>query len=588
MGSNNTTTSAENAFSSDSDRLDSWKDIAVYLKRDVRTVRRWEEKEHLPVHRHLHSKRGSVYASKAELDAWWNQGGPRVDVPSRPAAAGRPLRWVWPIALVVALVLVTGLYFVRQRSASISSGRLRLLVLPFDNLSGDPGQEYLSDGITEEVITQLGRSQPEGLALIARTSAMQYKQLHKGVGEIGREMNADLVLEGSVRTGGGRVRIAAQLIRVRDETHLWAEEYDRELRDILGLQSDVSQAVAQQIRLKLTAPLPAKAVRTNDPEAFELYLKGRYVLNRRTGGRELARKYFQDAIDKDPTFADAYAGLAESLVRIAFFGPTPSLQAWGDAEAAAGRALELDETLPAAHSVMAGIRLYHDWNFAEAQRENLRAIALNPNDANAHAGYANLLQSLGLTEEAILERRRALELEPLRVDLATWLGREYVFARKYDEAIKQFKEALQLDNRYAPAVDGLADVYARKGMYLESASEQVRLLNLKQQSETAATFDRIHAAAGYVAAARMLDEKALENYRKRPAETNSWNVAFTYARLGDRKAALQWLEKAYAMRDPGLLLILVDPDVDTLRSDPRFEDLVRRMHFPPPDIRHSH
>lgn len=567
---------------SGSDRLDSWKDIAVYLKRDVRTVRRWEQKEHLPVHRHQHSKRGSVYASKTELDAWWNHG--RRPMEASPSTAPRRPWLGSSIVLVVVLLALSAGYSIWYHSASAlrsEPSRPKLAVLPFENLSGDPEKEYLSDGFTEELITQLGRSQLNGLGVIARTSAMRYKQLPKSADEIGRELDVDYLLEGSVQTSGDRIRITAQLIRVRDQTHLWAEEYERPFSDVLALQRDISQAVAHQIHLKLTRPGDRLGVHPTDPEAYQLYLKGRYLLNRRTGGRLLARQYLEQAITKDQTYAAAYAGLAEAYIRIARFGPQPASEAFPKAEAAVTRALELDGTLPAAHSAAATIRLMRYWDFDGAEREHQSAIALNPSDANAHASYAHLLTMTGHIDAAILEQKRALELDPARADLMTGLGTAYVFARQYDEALRQYRQALQLDPTYVPAADGIADLHARTGKYPEAAAEQIRTLNMRRQPDLASAFEREYREHGYAAASQLLDRQALKHYMKQPPEMNSWNIAFTYARLGNREAAFEWLGKAYAIRDPGLLQLRVDPDVDNLRSDPRFSELLRQISFPP-------
>lgn len=566
----------------DSDRLDSWKEIAAYLRRDVRTVRRWEQKERLPVHRHQHHQRGSVYAYRSELDAWWQNGRPRLELAEKLRPAVWRLGW-WLIPGTMVLVLALAAYITLRPSkmAPPAAGKVTLAVLPFANLSGDPGQEYLCSGFTEEMITRLGRLSPGQLRVTARTSTLQYKDSTPVISEIGRELGADYVLQGSLRHAGDRIRITARLIRVHDQTHLWTQEYDRQLRDMLLLHSEVAEAIAREIQLRLPLQPPSPALRAGPvhPGAYQLFLKGRYHLNRGTGGREKARRYFEQAIAEDPNHGPSYAGLAEAYTRIAMFGPLRPQEAWRKAEAAARKALEIDETLPDAHTSLGTILHLRQWDWEGARGEFLRALALNPSDANAHSAYARYLRTQSRMEEAIAERKLALGADPLRVDLISRLGEEYVFARHYDEAIAQFQGALELEPNYTRALSGLADAYERNGMRAEAAAARIKLLHLDGSREVADAFERLYRTKGYSAAARFWDEKQAEEYQQNP-DINCWNLAFMYARLGEKEKALYWLEKAYEARDAGLTQIQVDPDVDSLRSEPRFQAIVRRLGIP--------
>jgi tetratricopeptide (TPR) repeat protein len=254
--------------------------------------------------------------------------------------------------------------------------------------------------------------------------------------------------------------------------------------------------------------------------------------------------------------------------------------AWAKAEAAAKQALQIDDQMPDGHVSLGLVKLVHEWDWGTAKNELLRAIEVSPNDEHAHSGYAFYLRMAGRMDEALQERRWALELDPLRVDLVVQLADDYVFTRRYDEAIAEFRKALELEATYIPAVDGLADAYARKGMYREAAPEELKLLRLRNQPELAAAFDQVNRSKGYVAATRLVDENKLQKFQERP-ELNQWNLAYTYARLADKESALRWLEMAYQQRDPGVLQIRVDPDVDSLRSDFRFQDILRRLGTPP-------
>src|SRR3989475_8860445 len=325
------------------------------------------------------------------------------------------------------------------RYPASAAARVMLVVLPFENLPGEPQEEYLSDGLTEEMITQLGRLHPERLGVIARTSAMQYKNTDKRTDQIGSELGVAYVLEGSLRRAGDRVRISAQLIQVRDQTHLWAESYERDLRDILALQSDVAQAIARQIELKLTPQQQARLARGRpiDPRAYELYSKGRYFWNKRSEeGYRRAIQYFQQAIARDSEYAPAYAGLADAY---ALLGSMPNVElprseAMPRARTAAIKALALDVGLAEAHTSLAFVQLHFDMGVPAAERECTRALQLNPGYPTAHHWYAFWLLAHGRAEEALQEVRAAQRLDPLSLIINTDVGAMLYYGRRHDEA----------------------------------------------------------------------------------------------------------------------------------------------------------
>src|SRR5216684_3367788 len=406
-------------------RLESWKEIAAYLGRDVTTVRRWEKREGLPVHRLHHSKLGSVYAYTKELDAWRDE---RAPTDARDAPDARQLSEVIQrgvrarTAVVLAalvLALAAGLiWFVRERTtilpASASGGVRTLAVLPLQNFSGNPEQDYLSDGMTEALIARL--SSIHALRVISRTSAMRFKGTRKSVPTIGKELNVDAVIEGSVLRSGNKIRVTVQLIRADTDEHLWSGTYDRELQDVLALQSDVTQGIAGHIESAVTgaqrgSPVPPRTVAR---DVYEAYLKGRFALHKNSrAGLEEALLHFQAAVDADGTFAPAYAGLAatHATLGLVFYGEPPG-ETRPKMLVAARKALELDPELAEARVLLADA-LQRDWHWAEAEAEYRQAIELSPSDASAHAGLADWLLCQGRTEEALTSARRAQELDPL-------------------------------------------------------------------------------------------------------------------------------------------------------------------------------
>ncbi|MGE5357731.1 MAG: TPR end-of-group domain-containing protein [Bacteroidales bacterium] len=573
------------ATSEQGGRLDSWKEIAAYFQRDVRTVRRWEAAEGLPVHRHRHRERGSVYAYAPELDAWWSS---RLSSEGRaPNAAPAPVaprvstRWRWGLACVALLTAAAAVYFaVRLRAplGPISGRPLRIVVLPFESPKGDGADEPLGDVVAGDIVSKLARVAPESLAVVAYTSASAYRGTGKRVGQIGRELRVDYLLEGGLRRAAAGLLVTVRLVATSDETLLKVWEYTRPSDTLAGLADDVADGVAKSVGLtaRQRGPATAGGHPPIDGEAYDLYLRARYHLDRRTGQLALAQRYLQEALARAPDFAPAHAALGDALSRVARSRPDLEPDAWARAEASAKRALALDGRLALGHVVVGTIALFRDWDWPGAEASFRRAVALDPEEPEARNGYAAYFRAAGLMDEAIVQRQRALSADPVNVTLITRLGDDYTFARQLDAAISQFRRALELEPDNRAALDSLADACGRRGLEQEALERRTRLLMLQGAKSDAEEFERVFRSEGYRAAERWLDRKHLERFSRNPS-VNAWNLAFTYARLGDKESAFRCLEEAFARRDPGLLLLRVDPDVDNLRSDPRFAALVRRL-----------
>jgi TolB-like protein len=466
-----------------------------------------------------------------------------------------------------------------------------LAVLPFENLSGDPEQDYFSDGLTEEMITQLGRLQPERLSVIARTSAMTYKGSNKTVDQIGRELGVDYILEGSVRLSraksrdrdADRVRISAQLIQVCNQTHLWAESYDRDLRDILTLQSEVARAIVREIKVAVTPEETRRlaSARPVNPEAYEAYLKGRfhwYKLSREHF--DTALEYFQLAREKDPHYALAYAGIAYVWLSRGDCGLIPPREAFPNAKAAALKAIELDDTLAEVHVILANCRFIYEWDWGGAETQFQRAIQLNPNYADAHFFYSDFLISMRRSEEALAEVERALELDPLNFFFQCFFGWHLVYLGRYDDAIAQLRKTISKEPNFPAAHLGLWGAFHRKGMYEEALAEAKKFFLLLGSSEVAETLARGCAGAGgYTCAMRLAAETLAA--RSKLAYVPAIRIARLYAHAGEKDRALGWLEKAYEEREPPLVHLRVGWDWHSLRDEPRFQDILRRLNFPP-------
>jgi TolB-like protein/Tfp pilus assembly protein PilF len=449
-----------------------------------------------------------------------------------------------------------------------------LAVLPLENLSRDPEQEYFAEGLTEALITTLAKIGE--LRVVSRTSIMQYKRVHKPLREIARELEVDAIVEGTVLRAGDRVRITAQLIDAAKETHLWAESYERDLRDVLALQSEAAQAIAREIQVKLTPQEQAHMARVRrvDPEAYEAYLKGRYHWNRRPGIRK-SIEYFEQAIAKDPTYAAAYAGLADCLSALTAWGHVPGCV---KAKELAERALELDHSSGEAHTSLAFAAMY-DYDFLTAQREFERSIELNPRYGTAHHLFGFYLGLMGRYEEAYTELQRAIRLDPLSSLANALLGYIYLYARRYDQAIEQFVKTLELDPDSAFAQCGLGWAYRCKSLHEPAMAALRKSVELWHGPSPLSWLGEAYAAGGRRDEAHQVLEQLHELSKQR--YVTPYGVGRVYAALGEKEEALHWLETAYCKRAEWMVLLKVDPCLDDLRPDPRFQDLLRRMNFPP-------
>jgi TolB-like protein/Tfp pilus assembly protein PilF len=578
--------SPRNGPDSQGRRLESWKEIATYLGRDVTTVRRWEKREGLPVRRLHHSRLGSVYAYTAELDAWRNERATGAATSGMEAtqASRQTGRRIWTLITLAALglVLAGGLaWFWRNRSAepptSASSLIRSIAVLPLNNMSGDPEQDYLADGMTEALIGQLATIQ--GLRVISRTSSMQFKGTRSSVPEIAKKLNVQAVVEGSVIRSGDRIRITAQLIQGDSDVHLWSGTFDRELRDVLALQSDVARGVARKIEIAVGAKNgDLVAARTVAPAVYESYLKGRFELNKDTrNGLEEALRQFQAAIDADATFAPAYAGMAGAYSKLGsvFMGYSP-LEIRPKVLAAANKALELDPDLVEAQILLADA-LQKDWQWAKAEEEYKQAIAHNPSDPSALSGYSGWLLCQGRTQEAVEWERRGRELDPLGFD-DVFIGWILFQARRYDDAIRELQTVLAAEPDHPTALWylGFALIGAKRFDEAVVALER-----------TAAPSDRSSAVLGvlvhaYAGAGRRADAlRALDELHRRRKAGYVPAGAFlnAYLGLGDTEQAFVWLGRAADERSNITQFLKVHPFFDPLRGDPRFAAYLRRANF---------
>ncbi len=491
--------------------------------------------------------------------------------------AQRP-RWPLPWKVTGAVFVLLAAGFVSFLPQSRPSTLIRsLVVLPLEDLSGDPSQEYFSDGMTDELITELG--QVGKLRVISRTSAMTYKGVRRPLPEIARELNVDAVVEGTVLRLGNHVSITAQLIRASSDKYLWAQNYEVELRDILTVQKEVARSIAEQIRLELN---PHEQRRLDKPQAvngdaYESYLKGRFFWNKRTGeGLRKAIDYFDQAIKSDPNYAPAYAGLADSYALAGDwkYGVMAPKEAYPRAEEAAKKAMALDSTLGEAHISFAFCLEGFDWDFESADREFTRGIALSPGYATGHEWYGWHLAALGRNGEAIAEVKKAENLDPLSLIIGADLAEELLVARHYDEAIKQSRKTLYLDPFFANGHYVLGQALAQNHIYSEAIKELQIAVQLSPES-TAFTANLAYAYA----VSGMRDEavKLLNDLKTQPksAFSSAGEVALIYVGLDQKDLAMVWLEKAYAERFSPW--VLMRPGFDSLCSDPRFQNLLRRI-----------
>jgi serine/threonine-protein kinase len=495
-------------------------------------------------------------------------------------AVARPrARVLMGAAGVVALVaLAAAVLWLRPRAGTIDS----LVVLPFVNAGGDPNAEYLSDGITESLINTV--AQIPGIRVVSRASAFHYKGKDVGAKTVGRELGVRAVLTGRIVQRGNALSIRAELVDARDDTHLWGEEYNRRLSDILAVQEEIARDISGKLRQRLTGEEKKRLTKryTENAEAYGLYLKGRYHWNKRTA--EDIQKgigYFQKAIGKDPTYALAYAGLADSYVLLNEYAGLPSRETFPKAKAAALKALEIDDTLAQAHATLAFVHEFFDWDFSAAETEYRRAIELDPKYPTAHHWYSLLLSELGRHEQAIAESERAYELDPLSPIISNLRARVLSLARQYDRAIEVARKTLELDKGFVPAVTILGLALEHKKMYPEAIAEFEEAVRLSGRSILTVTLlGHAYAVSGRREEAMRLIEE-LKRWSDRGYDTLA-NIALVHAGLGQNDEAMLWLEKAYQARSARLIYfsLKASPSWDALRSDARFQDLLRRIGLP--------
>jgi TolB-like protein len=535
-----------------------------------------------------------VYAYKSELDTWFDQrrapnGNNTDNLPDNlqseepPAAAPGSIVRVATIAAiaVVLCVIAVASYFMGKRATPAATKKIKVAVLPFKNLNGDAEQDYFSDGLTEEMISQLGRLHPESLGIIGRTSAMLYKSTSKSLIDIGQELKVDYLLEGSVRREGDRVRITAQLIDAKDQTHLWAETYDRNIHEALTLQAEVAAQVSGSLAPKLLnagASTPAHYV-TNNSVALESYLKGRYLWNRGFDGFAKSIEHFEAAISADPQFALAHAGLAEGWAMLGRYGMRPPKECYPQAKAAAERAVNLDSSLAEAHAAMAVVKFYWEWDWSAAEREFVRAIELNPSLAGAHHSYAHFLSAMGRHDESIAEVKRAQELEPLSAAINSDAGWFYYRARRYDEAIAECRRVLEIEPGFYSAQACIIDVLQKQERYEEA--RQAIQKSLEGQTaplmlEALKTPDPKEAIEKVV----QLRLKILKERQGGEDYIPPYAFAAIYAKLNQPDNAFEWLETAYNVRDNVVLLLKVNPVFDSIRNDARYAEMIKRVGLP--------
>ena len=476
--------------------------------------------------------------------------------------------------LALASVILVG-WLLQSRGASPTIRSLA--VLPLENLSGDPSQEYFADGMTDQLIATLG--QISALRVISRTSVMGYKGARKPLPQIARELNVDAVVEGSIVRSGGRVRITAQLIEAAADRHLWAHSYDGELRDSLALQSQVARAIADEIRVNVQPAEQAalNRVKAVSPDAYEAYLKGRYFWNKRTAdGLTKAKAYFDEAVTKAPDYAPAYSGLADTYALLGDwqYGVMSSREALPAAKTAATKALALDNTLAEAHTSLGFVLSGFDWDWSAAENEFRRAIDLNPGYATAHHWYAWHLSLMGRHADAIAEMKKARSVDPLSLIINADLAEILLIAHFDDESTQQSRRTMDMDPDFALAHNQLAETSLRKQMRDDAVREFQTALRLSPGSPIyAANLARAYASSGKRADAEQLLQRLKDGASA--AYSNAAEVAMVYAALGDKNQAMAWLERGFSERfNPGVLL---RPGFDSLRADPRFQDLVNRV-----------
>ena len=512
-------------------------------------------------------------ADLADTETVWGQ-------VSRPA-----WRWLFvgpvSLAIVSILSLLAAWVWRASRVPTVFEGKTVLAVLPFDNLSRDPDQEFFSQGLTEEMIAQIGKLNRDRLKVVARSAVARYKGSALSAKEIGKELSADYLVQGSVRLSSDRVRITVQLIQARDQTDVWTESYDRELEDVLAVQDSVVRSIASEIHIALTDEQEKRfaAPRQISPEAYEAYLKGRYYWNKRTGeSMQKAEQYFEQAIDNDPTYAAAYSGLADCNSGLTWHGFKSPAEALPKAYAAARKALEINPESAEAHASL-GLAMSHRWDWTGAEAEFRRALQLDPQYANAYHWYGDYLSIRSRHGEALAEAKHALELDPLNLMISTWVGLRYYLAHDYSRAIDQNRNSVELDPNFAAAHLLLGKDYLGAGLHSEAVDELKKAARLSGDSPlyTAQVAVALAVAGRNGDALRIAHE--LETV-SRKRYVSPYGLAQIYAASNKKEETFKWLQAAYEGHAVWMGYLAVDPIFDRYRSEERFKDLLRRVGLP--------
>jgi len=537
---------------------------------------------------------GSAAAEKGAgtADVAARNGSGNSAIPQKFVEGQRSRRFSLPrIAMLAAAVLagsalISGITVHYVRGVNASKGKANrsssLVVLPLENLSGDKEQDYFADGMTDDLIANLAKI--HSLRVISRSTAMAYKGTHKPLPQIATELNVDAVVEGTVMRVGNRVRITAELVQVSTDQHLWADTYESPIGDVLALQNRVSSAIVDEIRINLTKEDKERLAQkpSVSPEAYEDYLKGRYYWNKRSGdGFEKAIGYFEEATRRDPQYALAYAGLADcyGIIGATIYGRLPASEAAPKAKAAAIRALEIDPSLAAAETSLATAKFNYDWDWAGAAEGFKKAIQLDPGYSTAYQRYSLYLSAMGKFDESFQQIKKARELEPLSISINTSVGWRLYLAREYDRAIAQLRGTLEMDPASEWAHLNLGQAYEQKGQFGPAIEELQKALELSHSSPlTLSALAHAQALAGNHAGANKLLAQ-LEALSKKQY-VSPFYVAIVYLGLGKNEMAMNWLEKAYTDRSNGLVFLKVEPELDPLRSNPRFITLQSRLNFP--------
>jgi len=467
----------------------------------------------------------------------------------------------------------------KPQEAAPEAEKKMIAVLPFDNLSGNAEQEYFADGLTEEMIAHLGQLQPKRLGVIARTSSNRYKATKKNIREIAAELKVDFVMEGSVRRAGRQVRITAQLIDARDQTHLWAASYDRDLRDVLGVQADVARQIGTALAIEL---LPEKFTSTAsfDADAHESYLRGRFYFGQRSEeGLQKAIASFETALEIEPRCARSLSGIADSASLLCWFGALPPSEAGPRAAKSAGRAIEIDPSLSEPHASLALVRFWYEWDWLAAEKEFRRAIELNPSYASAHQWYASFLNAMGRTEEAQAEHRRARELDPHSLMMSLGAADPYFYGRQYDRAIEHLRGLLEQEPRFFPALFNLGRAYVQKGMHDVAIAAFEKAVEFSGNHEGNAALAHAYALAGRRDEARVILAELKANAAGRYVAAPM--MARVYLGLGEIDRAFECLKKGVEERSYWSVFLKMDPVYDAIRNDARFRELLEEMGLAP-------